>query len=86
MYKEMIALANTALKASKKTFTEDEIQFVVFYAYKMGDMKQVKLLIKEMEYAEGKDEMEEIFQRYSKQMKLNGGIEHQAERDRKSVV
>lgn len=80
MYKEMIALANTALKASKKTFTEDEIQFVVFYAYKMGDMKQVKLLIKEMEYAEGKDEMEEIFQRYSKQMKLNGGIEHQAER------
>ena len=80
MYKEMIALANTALKASKKTFTEDEIQFIVFYAYKMGDMKQVKLLIKEMEYAEGKDEMEEIFQRYSKQMKLNGGIEHQAER------
>lgn len=80
MYKEMIALANTALKASKKTFTEDEIQFVVFYAYKIGDMKQVKLLIKEMEYAEGKDEMEEIFQRYSKQMKLNGGIEHQAER------
>lgn len=80
MYKEMIALANTALKASKKTFTEDEIQFVVFYAYKMGDMKQVKLLIKEMEYAEAKDEMEEIFQRYSKQMKLNGGIEHQAER------
>ena len=79
MYKEMIALANTALKASKKTFTEDEIQFVVFYAYKMGDMKQVKLLIKEMEYAKGKDEMEEIFQRYSKQMKLNGGIEHQAE-------
>lgn len=80
MYKEMIALANTALKASKKTFTEDEIQFVVFYAYKMGDMKQVKLLIKEMEYAEGTEEMEEIFQRYSKQMKLNGGIEHQAER------
>lgn len=80
MYKEMIALANTALKASKKKFTDEEIQFVVFYAYKMGDMKQVKLLIKEMEHADEPGEMEDIFVRYSKQMNLKGGVEHLAEK------
>lgn len=80
MYKEMIALANTALKASKKKFTDEEIQFVVFYAYKMGDMKQVKLLIKEMEHADEPGEIEDIFVRYSKQMNLKGGVEHLAEK------
>ena len=80
MYKEMIALANTALKASKKKFTDEEIQFVVFYAYKIGDMKQVKLLIKEMEHADEPGEMEDIFVRYSKQMNLKGGVEHLAEK------
>lgn len=79
MYKDMIALANDEIKESKKVFTDNEAQFVVFYAYKMGDMKQVKLLIKELEHADEPGEMEDIFVRYSKQMNLKGGIEHMAE-------
>ena len=80
MYKEMIALANTALKKSKVTLGDDEKQFIVFYAFKTGDMKQVKELIREMEQVEGPGEREEIFQRYSNQMKLKGGVEHLAEK------
>ena len=45
----------------------------------MGDIKQVKLLIKELEHADEPGELEDIFLRYSKQMNLKGGIEHLAE-------
>lgn len=79
MYKDMIALASEEMKISKKVFTDSEAQFVVFYAYKMGDIKQVKLLIKELEHADEPGELEDIFLRYSKQMNLKGGIEHLAE-------
>lgn len=79
MYKDMIALASEEMKISKKVFTDSEAQFVVFYAYKMGDIKQVKLLIKELEHADESGELEDIFLRYSKQMNLKGGIEHLAE-------
>lgn len=80
MYRDMIALANTALKASKRKLTDDEKQFVVFYAYKTGDMAQVKQLMKEMEQITDPSEMETIFQKYSKQMHLKGGVEHLAEK------
>lgn len=79
MYKDMIALASEEMKISKKVFTDSEAQFVVFYAYKMGDINQVKLLIKELEHADEPGELEDIFLRYSKQMNLKGGIEHLAE-------
>lgn len=79
MYKDTISLANTALKGTTAKFNEDEKQFVVFYAYKTGDMTQVQLLIKEMEKATEPGEMEDIFRRYSKQMNLKGGIEHLSE-------
>ena len=80
MYKDMIALANIALKKSKKKFTEDEIQFIVFYAYKVGDMKRVRQLIKEMEGAKESGELDDIYARYNKEMNLKGGVEHVAER------
>lgn len=79
MNKEMIGLAMAELKGSGLKLSEEEKQFVVFYAYKMGDMEQVKLLLKEMEYANEPGEMNDIFRRYSKQMNLRGGIEHMAE-------
>ena len=49
MYKDMIQLANTALKAAKVKFNDDDKHFVAFFAYKTGDMKQMQMLIKEME-------------------------------------
>lgn len=79
MNKEMIGLAMAELKGSGLKLSEEEKQFVVFYAYKMGDMEQVKLLLKEMEHANEPGEMNDIFRRYSKQMNLRGGIEHMAE-------
>ena len=79
MNKEMIGLAMAELKGSGLKLSEEEKQFVVFYAYKMDDMEQVKLLLKEMEHANEQGEMNDIFRRYSKQMNLRGGIEHMAE-------
>ena len=75
----MIGLAMAELKRSGVKLSEEEKQFVVFYAYKMDDMEQVKLLLKEMEHANEPGEMNDIFRRYSKQMNLRGGIEHMAE-------
>lgn len=79
MNKEMIGLAMLEVKASGLKLSEDEKQFVIFYAYKMNNMAQVKLLLKEMEHASEPGEMDDIFRRYSKQMNLRGGIEHLAE-------
>ena len=79
MNKEMIGHAMLELKGSGLKLSEEEKQFVVFYAYKMNDMAQVKLLLKEMEHANEPGEMDDIFRRYSKQMNLREGIEHRAE-------
>ena len=79
MYKDMIALANTALKAAKVKFNDDDKQFIVFYGYKTGDMKQVQMLIREMEKVDKLEDMEEIKSRYREQMNAKGGIEQLAE-------
>lgn len=79
MNKDMIALALLELRGSGLKLSEEEKQFVVFYAYKMNDMKQVKLLIKELQHAEELGEMNDIYRRYSKQLNLREGIEHVAE-------
>jgi len=79
MYKDMIQLANTALKAAKVKFNDDDKHFVAFFAYKTGDMKQMQMLIKEMETAETPEDMENIKNRYKEQMNITGGIEQVAE-------
>ena len=79
MYKDMITLANTALKAAKRKFNDDEKQFIVFFAYKTGDLQKTRELIKEMEEVKEPEQMDEVFRNYSKQMELKSGIEHLAE-------
>ena len=79
MYKDMIVLANTALKNAKGKLTDEDKQFVVFFAYKTGDMKQMQRLIKELQEAKNPAELEEIKQRYKKLLNLSGGIEELAE-------
>jgi len=79
MNKEMIELALLELRGSGLKLSEEEKQFVVFYAYKMNDMKQVKLLIKELQHAEEPGEVNDIYRRYSKQLNIREGIEHVAE-------
>lgn len=79
MSKDMIALALLELRGSGLKLSEEEKQFVVFYAYKMDDMKQVQLLIKELQHAEEPGEVNDIYRRYSKQLNIREGIEHVAE-------
>lgn len=79
MSKDMIGLAMAELKGSGLKLSEEEKQFVVFYAYKMGDMKQVQLLIKELQHAEEPGEINDIYRCYSKQLNIREGIEHVAE-------
>lgn len=79
MNKDMIALALLELRGSGLKLSEEEKQFVVFYAYKMDDMKQVQLLIKELQHAEEPGEVNDIYRRYSKQLNIREGIEHVAE-------
>lgn len=79
MNKDMIGLALLELRGSGLKLSEEEKQFVVFYAYKMDDIKQVQLLIKELQYAEGSGEVNDIYRRYSKQLNIREGIEHVAE-------
>ena len=79
MSKDMIGLALLELRGSGLKLSEEEKQFVVFYAYKMGDMKQVQLLIKELQHAEEPGEINDIYRRYSKQLNIREGIEHVAE-------
>ena len=45
----------------------------------MHDMKQVQLLIKELQHAEEPGEVNDIYRRYSKQLNIREGIEHVAE-------
>ncbi len=79
MNKDMIGLALLELRGSGLKLSEEEKQFVVFYAYKMDDMKQVQLLIKELQHAEEPGEVNDIYRRYSKQLNIREGIEHVAE-------
>ena len=79
MNKDMIGLALLELKGSGLKLSEEEKQFVVFYAYKVDDMKQVQLLIKELQHAEEPGEVNDIYRRYSKQLNIREGIEHVAE-------
>ena len=79
MNKDMIALALLELRGSGLKLSEEEKKFVVFYAYKMDDMKQVQLLIKELQHAEEPGEVNDIYRRYSKQLNIREGIEHVAE-------
>lgn len=79
MNKNMIGLALLELRGSGLKLSEEEKQFVVFYAYKMDDMKQVQLLIKELQHAEEPGEVNDIYRRYSKQLNIREGIEHVAE-------
>lgn len=79
MNKDMIALALLELRGSGLKLSEEEKQFVVFYAYKVDDMKQVQLLIKELQHAEEPGEVNDIYRRYSKQLNIREGIEHVAE-------
>lgn len=79
MNKDMIGLALLELRGSGLKLSEEEKQFVVFYAYKVDDMKQVQLLIKELQHAEEPGEVNDIYRRYSKQLNIREGIEHVAE-------
>ena len=79
MNKDMIGLALLELRGSGLKLSEEEKQFVVFYAYKVDDMKQVQLLIKELQHAEEPGEINDIYRRYSKQLNIREGIEHVTE-------
>lgn len=79
MNKNMIGLALLELRGSGLKLSEEEKQFVVFYAYKVDDMKQVQLLIQELQHAEEPGEVNDIYRRYSKQLNIREGIEHVAE-------
>ena len=60
-------------------FNEEERTFIAYYAYKMGDLTQVKFLIAELEHADEPGEKDFVFQRHSKLLNIQSGIEHQVE-------
>lgn len=79
MYKDMIVWADMAMKLSKTWFSEEERQFILFYAYKTGDLAKSKLLISDLQHASEPGEKDNIFQRYSKDMDMKSGITQVAE-------
>lgn len=60
-------------------FNEEERTFIAYYAYKMEDLTQVKFLIAELEHADEPGERDFVFQRHSKLINIQPGIEHQVE-------
>lgn len=71
--------AMTVVDKSTCVFSEEEKNFIAYYAYKMNDLTQVKFLVAELEHADEAGERDFVYQRHSRLLRIQPGIEHQVE-------